>query len=69
MPAKKTAAKTDETPDIEQAGLDELAQISMKAACDITRGIIRPKEGNAISRRVGKRLETLEQERRSHRAA
>jgi hypothetical protein len=70
MGSKKAAKLSPKIPtdaEIDRADLDQLAEISIKAACDITLGIITPKEGNAISRRVGKRIKTLEQDLQSGR--
>jgi hypothetical protein len=65
MLAKKATAKIPTDAEIDRASLDEIRQISTTVARDVLRGTITPKEGNAISIRVGRRLEVIEQELRS----
>jgi len=70
MPPKKATTKIPTNAEIDRAGLHNIERISWAAVRDVFSGTITTKEGNAISRRVGKRLKAIEYELRSgHMAA
>ena len=70
MPAKKTTTKIPTDAEIDCANLDEIQKISIAVMRGVLGGVLTPKEDNAISRRIGKRLKAIEEElRRGHRAA
>lgn len=69
MPAKKVMKKPvtriSADAEIDRADLTEVRKILASVMCDILSGAITTKEGNAISRRAGKRLKAIEDELRS----
>jgi hypothetical protein len=69
MPAKKATTKTPTEAEIDCANLDEIQKISNAVMRGVLGGVLTPKEGNEIRRRIGNRLQAIEEElRRGYRA-